>query len=191
MSGDAPGHAELASFVRVAAQADKYFATLLTHTGYPISGVCAALTNTRRAETLLAWIDDSYIVQDHAATIAEEILQVLSPQPGDIPSAHPAYQIVYNAVHMLIANDEVHQYIANPDIQHSPHLYQSSFGDWAAAAVGPKHSASINRLVHRIAAITVHYLVHLAEADTDDPASVFGLMSQQPTNRHHRVASSI
>ena len=128
MSGDAPGHAELASFVRVAAQADKYFATLLTHTGYPISGVCAALTNTRRAETLLAWIDDSYIVQDHAATIAEEILQVLSPQPGDIPSAHPAYQIVYNAVHMLIANDEVHQYIANPDIHHSQHLYQSSFG---------------------------------------------------------------
>ena len=174
----------------MAAQADKYFATLLTHTGYPISGVCAALTNTRRAETLLAWIDDSYIVQDHAATIAEEILQVLSPQPGDIPSAHPAYQIVYNAVHMLIANDEVHQYIANPDIQHSPHRYQSSFGDWATAAVGPKHSASTNRLVHRTAAITVHYLVHLAEANPGDPVSVFGHMSRRHrhTSKHGRVA---
>jgi len=58
-------------------------------------------------------------------------------------------------------------------------------------AVPSKHSASISRLVHRIAAITIHYLVHLTEADTSDPVSVIGLlsqhMSQQPNTRHHRV----
>ena len=81
MSADAPSPAQLASFVRVAAQADISFATLQTHAGYtyPISGVCAALTNTSRAERPLAWIDNSHIVQDHAATTAEytaeEILQ--------------------------------------------------------------------------------------------------------------------
>ena len=81
---------------------------------------------------------------------------------------------------MLIANGEVHRYIANPDIHRSPHLYQSPFGDWATAAVGPKHSASKDRLVHWTSAITMHCLVHLAEADAGGPVSVFGLMTQQP-----------
>ena len=101
---------------------------------------------------------------------------------------HPlAYQIVYNthAVHMLIANDEVLQYIANPDIHRSSHMYQSPFGDWARAA----HRAGVTRLVQRIALISIHYLIQLAEANPGDPVSVhaFGHMSQQPTSRHHKV----
>ena len=112
-----PSPAELASFVRVAAQADVACPTLQAHSGYPLSGVCAALTNTNRAERLLAWIDNSYIGQDHAyaASIAEGILQVLSPEPNARPSVQPAYQIVYDSVHMLIATGEIPQYIANPD----------------------------------------------------------------------------
>ena len=179
---------ELAPFVRLAAQADVSYATLHTHTGYPLSGVCAALTNTSRAERLLTWIENSYIVQDHAASVAEEILQVLSPEPDGRPSAHPAFRIVYNAVHMLIWNDEIPQYIANPDILHSSHAYLSSFCDWARSAIGRKHMASMTRLVHRIAVITIHYLSHFAEAHPGDPQSVFGLLSQQPTSRHHLVA---
>ena len=113
-----PSPSELASLVRVAAQADVVYPTLQTHSGYPLSGVRAELTNTNRAERLLAWIDNSYIGQDHAASIAEEILQVLSPEPDARPrlSVHPAYQIVCNSVHILVANGEIPQYISNPDI---------------------------------------------------------------------------
>ena len=88
---------------------------------------------------------------------------------------------------MLIANDEVSQYIANPDTLRSSPMYQSSFGDWARATLGPKHGASVTRLVHRIAAISIHYLVHLAKANPGGTVSVFGHMSQQPTRKHHRV----
>jgi len=145
---------------------------------------CGAMADVRQ---LQAWIDNAYIVQDHAPSIAEEILQVLSPEPDDRPSAHPAFQILYNAVHMLIANDEIPQYIANPDILHSSHMYQLSFGNWIRSALGPKHSATITRFVHMIAAITIHYLVHRTDAHPGDPVSVFGHISQQPTSRHHRV----
>ena len=89
---------------------------------------------------------------------------------------------------MLIGNDEIPQYIANPDILQSSHVYLSSFCDWARAALGHKHMASMTRLVHRIAVITIHYLSHFAEAHPGDPESVFGLLSQQPTSRHHLVA---
>ena len=129
-------------------------------------------------------------MQDHAASVAEAILQVLSPEPDGRPSAHPAFQIVYNAVHMLIVNDEIPQYIANPDILHSSHAYLSSFCNWTRSAIGRKHMASITRLAHRIAVITIHYLSHFAEAHPGlgDPESVFGLLSQQPTSRHHLAA---
>ena len=111
------------------------FATLQTQTGHLLSSVCAALTNTSRAERLLSWINNSYVVQDHAAAMAGDIVQdlVLSPEPDSSLSTHPAHQIVYNTVHILIANYKVPQYIANPQAGTilSPHMYQSSFGDWA------------------------------------------------------------
>ena len=83
---------------------------------------------------------------------------------------------------MMISNDEVHQYIANPDILRSSYMYQSStsFSDW----IGTKHNASVTRLVHRIALISIHYLVHLTEADPGDSVSVFGHRSQQPMSKH-------
>ena len=151
-----------------------------THDGLPLSGVCAALTNTPRAERLLQWIDSSYIVQDHAVATAEEIVQVevLSLESDSRPSTHPAYAIVYNDFHMLIANDDVPQYIASPGILCSSPTYQPPFGDWARATLSPKHSAGVTGLVHGIAAISIHHPVHLAEANPGGPVSVSGHMGQ-------------
>ena len=136
MSGVAPSQGELACFVRMALQTNKTVSTLQTPDGYPLSGVCAAQALPTQAapkdvDCFAGSITPTYVVQNHTAATAEEILQVLSPEPDASLSAHPAYQTMHNAVHMLIANDEVPQYIANPDIHRSSHMYQSSFGDWA------------------------------------------------------------
>ena len=58
-------------------------------TGHHLSATCAALVNSGRTNRLLAWTDDTYNPQTHAAAIAWEILQVLSPKPDARSREHP------------------------------------------------------------------------------------------------------
>ena len=66
-------------------------------------------TNTSRCESLrlLRWIDNSYIVQDHATTTAEDILQVLSPEHDASPSLHPGPRIKSFAMLFTMSCSEI------------------------------------------------------------------------------------
>ena len=181
---------ELASFVCVADEADTSFRGLVTFTGRDLSTTYATLVKSDHPDRIRAWIEDMYNPQTHAVSVAWEILQDRArAEARSRSSDYPAYLIMYNAVHMLIVNGEIPQYLISTDVLNNLHMCESSFDDWVRTALGDRYKPGVHRLIHTIALMTIQYLVGLVDPSVDGPISLFGHIMQTPSNPIYKPAT--
>ena len=96
---------------------------------------------------------------------------------------HP---IICFCVHTLLTGPDYLQYIQGPHLEEQcDDHYESVCGKELRAELGLGWTPAIQRLVHRIAVLTLHFTARMINGTREDPESVMSVSSQRPQRKNH------
>ena len=117
----------------------------------------------------------------HLSTLS---LDHASDHPGPSTTIAPAFVRAHPAVCLA-----VHTLLTSQDLVHIIHDLQDptddrvdlEFGRWLQSELGEERRPSIERLVRRLATLTVTYIIGMTDINADEPDSVLNVFSQRPS----------